>query len=144
MDDSPEAIRRTRQSLRRVAAQYDELLLALNVVPDDAWNLVRAVFSEQDFLKKRGLDTFLIELSTWRRMRADTQLATSLRGLIPARSRKALEKLATGHAREKQVAFVGLDVLRHRADGQLLRRALALHGSASPFARRMVSQGLRS
>ncbi|MBB6092021.1 hypothetical protein HNQ60_000867 [Povalibacter uvarum] len=41
---------------------------------------------------------------------------------------KALEKLATGHPRDKHVAFVGLDVLYHRVDPDLLPRVLALHG----------------
>jgi hypothetical protein len=136
-----EALRtKKRVTLAPLAEAYDDFILELETVRDDAWHVIISIFSDEELLKLRGLERFLLELNvdltkySARQLqellnllqsnvsRMDHEIARHAVGDFIARAypieiaMKAFERLAEGLPREKHAAFVGLDILLRRAD----------------------------
>jgi hypothetical protein len=130
-------------SLVKLAEQYEEFILEFDRVPQEAWNVVTAVFSHPELLKRRGIDRFLLEMNVDLPKYSGEQLRELL-GLLEVNARymeqdiarhatgdfiaraypadlalKTLDRFSQGCAREQQVALVGLDVLRHHVEPPL-------------------------
>jgi hypothetical protein len=138
-------------SFKKVAEQYDELILELHQIPDDVWNVVKVMFSDRDILARRGLEHFLLEMNVDLPKYSSTQLREFLSVLIanvdaidselarhavgdfiaraypPNIALKAFQTLAIGHPRAMHAAFVGLDILRLRSEGPLADVISRLH-----------------
>lgn len=128
-----------RASVAKLARQYDEFILEFEQVPVDAWNVLLEVFRERKVLQQSGLENFLLELNVDQSKYSAEQLLELLRLLEsgaadmeheiarhaagdfiaraypPEIAFKTLSRMAAANARERHVALVGLDVLRHHA-----------------------------